>query len=134
MEEELKLANLVFGLNPVIQLEHETAPCFQSTNREQFSLFYSRLIKRTAERLSDQFGACVAFIEEKTGWSLLQLAKEFVSSEEYRAVREDLTEQLQNTSARFELAFLEFVQRTYQSQPEFLQEFESIYLLELNSL
>lgn len=133
METEQKLADIIFGREPLNELLRQSDEAFAGTDPKQFALFYSKLVKRLEERLSHQFGACLALLEEKTGLTQQQVAKEFVCSSEYRAVREDLTDLNQSSPARFEMAFLNFILRTQSHHEFFLAEFCDIYLRELAS-
>ncbi|MES2854735.1 MAG: hypothetical protein V4692_02675 [Bdellovibrionota bacterium] len=131
MEAEKKLADLVFGIDPLSSLEKETDPLFSVTNRKQFNLFRSRLVSRVEERLSHQFGACVALIEENQGTTPNSLATEFVQSNEYRHVREDVTDENGSSESRFEIGFLNFILRTRNENPELIEEFGAIFVHEL---
>lgn len=131
METEQKLARAIFGHEPLTELLRQSDDAFRSTDPKQFAMFYSKLLKRLEERLSNQFGACMALLEEKCGLTQREVAKEFVCSPEYRLVREDLTDLNQSSPARFEMAFLNFILRTQSHREFFLAEFCDIYLREL---
>jgi len=118
-------------LNPSDGLERSLEKSFLSTDRKQFALFHARLIHRLEDRLSQQFGACLALLEESLGLKPLPIAKDFAASPEYRLVREDLTDTLQTSTARFEIAFLHYILRIQEDKPLFVEEFSQIFLHEL---
>lgn len=129
--EEQKLADILFGADPLKDPRLQSDSCFAATNHKQFGLFYARQLKRVEERLSQQFGACMALFDEGLGLSPAQVAKAFTCSAEYRQVREDITDLDMTSSARFEIGFLNFVLRTQEDQADFLTEFSDLYLREL---
>lgn len=131
MELEQKLADILFGENPLARLEAESGEAFLKTSRKQFGLFHTLIIKRVEERLSQQFGACMALLQERQSLDPILFAREFIKSPEYRQVREDLTAQTDLSPCRFEMAFLQFVLRAHEKSPTFLEEFGEIYLHEL---
>ena len=127
MRLEQQLADLVYSSDPLTRL---TGPEFENTDRKQVSQFHSRLHKRLGQRLSAQFGGCLALLEEKTGRAHGEIAAVFASSPEYRSVREDVQDPMAET--RFELAWLNFILRNFESEPTLLAEFSEIYLTELS--
>jgi len=131
MNIEQRLADMIFSLDPDSQLENSSEKSFLSTDRKQFALFHMRLLHRLEDRLSQQFGACLALLEKSLGLKSLQIAKGLAASPEYRLVREDLTDTLQTSSSRFEIAFLNYILRTQEDQPLFVEEFSQIFLHEL---
>lgn len=131
MDIESKLADLLFGPNPLNQLKQVEHPYFQSIDEKQFRLFHTRLLKRLEDRLSQQFGACMALLEEALGLTPAQIASEFVTAPEYRQVREDLDNLDQASPCRFEIAFLSFVLRSKVSHTSTINEFSEIFLREL---
>jgi hypothetical protein len=133
MELERKLADLIFGNDPLRSLESQTDEAFRVVDRKQFALFCARLVARVSERLSDQFGGCLGLIEERYALSPALIAKEFIASTEYRAVREDVTQANETSPVRFEIAFLHFVLRTKVDDPSFISEFGRLFLVELSS-
>ncbi len=131
METEQKLADLIYSANPLVELANNLSVEFAVTDQRQFALFHLRLLQRLEERLSQQFGASLGVLEERTATKSEQIAKSYAQSPEYRQVREDLTPDIQVSPQRFEIAFLNFISRLHAHRPDVLADFSDIFLCEL---
>ena len=131
METEKKLADILFSNNVLGELDTLSDNNFELSDRKQVSLFHKLLGKRIEERLNNQFGGCMALIDEKFGESAVKVAEQFICSQQFRHVREDLVPGTQDSPARFEIAFLNFILTTKNQNIDFLTEFGDIFLQEL---